>query len=245
MGLFERLSASAVRRTPFKPARLRAEGGMASFTFDDFPRSAWSVGGPILAGYGARATYYASGTFCGRTEDGVEYYDEADLRAIKAAGHEIACHTFSHGHGPAMTSTELQADVARNAEFLRGVLGEVSLDSFAYPYGDVSFRTKGLFARSFPTSRGIQAGVNGERSDLAQLKAFPMESRRWDPAHMLDLVERARASGGWLIFFSHDVCDHPSPYGATPAMLEHALEAVTAAGLKILPVNEALAAAQA
>ena len=50
------------------------------------------------------------------------------------------------------------------------------------------------------------------------------------------------AGGGWLIFFSHDVSDDPSPYGCTPVMLEHALATLAAAGIAALPVKHALAA---
>src|SRR5215469_15892880 len=35
-------------------------GGVVSFTFDDFPKSALATGGAILERYRARGTYYAS-----------------------------------------------------------------------------------------------------------------------------------------------------------------------------------------
>ena len=81
-----------------RPARLVFERPTASFSFDDFPRSAFEAGAPILERYGAKATYYAAGTFCGGRADGLDYYDEAMLRAVAAAGHEVGCHSFSHGH---------------------------------------------------------------------------------------------------------------------------------------------------
>ena len=60
--------------------------------------------------------------------------------------------------------------------------------------------------------------------------------------HRID-VAAAMEQTGWIVFFSHDVDDHPSPYGATPQMLEHALETVSRAGIDILPVKHALARA--
>ncbi len=69
-----------LRRHPpllVKPAPLRPDAAIASLSFDDFPRSAWTVGGPILARHGVRATYYVAGRFCGGQEDGLDYYDEA------------------------------------------------------------------------------------------------------------------------------------------------------------------------
>ena len=35
-------------------------GPIVSFTFDDFPRSAYSVGGAMLEKFGARGTYYVT-----------------------------------------------------------------------------------------------------------------------------------------------------------------------------------------
>ncbi len=115
--------------------------------------------------------------------------------------------------------------------------------SFAYPYGEVCSRTKRLLADLYPSSRGIHPGVNGVASDLAQLKAIALERRSWRPARVERWIETAKAQNGWLVFFSHDVSDDPSPYGCTPAMLEHALGAARSAGFDVAPVKEALAAA--
>lgn len=246
MSFAYRLNAFATRQLPMKLARLRHDRPMASFSFDDFPRTAWTVGGPILERHKVKATYYAVGGFAGRTVEDVEQYDEADLRAVHAAGHEIGCHTYSHERGPGVSSDDLKRDVARNAAYLSSVLGDgYRPQTFAYPYGEVSPRTKALFARTFPLSRGIRAGVNGSLSDLSQLRAVPLEARSWSAAEVERWVAAARACKGWLVFFSHDVAEDPSPYGCTPAMLEHALGCVRDAGFEILTVKDALAKATA
>jgi peptidoglycan/xylan/chitin deacetylase (PgdA/CDA1 family) len=243
LSLTHRLNNLATRNIPVKLIRSRLDRPVASITFDDFPRSAWTIGGPILARHDARATYYAAGRFCGQTEDGLDYYSAEDLAAIRAAGHEIGCHTFSHLYGTGQTSAALDEDTDRNQAFVADLLGDYPLSSFAYPYGDVSPRTKLLFSARFPTSRGIRRGVNAGVIDLAQLKAIGLEHKAWNPR----AIERAIASAvrrrGWIIFFTHDVSDDPSPYGVTPRMLDHLLVAVRAAGVDILPVKHALARA--
>ena len=246
MSFVYRLNAFAARRVTIKPARLAPPRAVASFSFDDFPRSAWTVGGPLLARYGARATYYAAGQFCGRQVEGVDYYDEAMLREIEAAGHEVGCHSFSHEPSPAVASVLLEDDLERNAIFLREALGrDPGPLSFAYPYGMVCTRTKKLIGARFPSGRGIHPGLNGAHTDLAQLKAIPLERRSWRAETVEGWIEAARTSRSWIVFFSHDVSDDPTPYGCTPAMLEHALAASQAAGLDRLPVREALALASA
>jgi peptidoglycan/xylan/chitin deacetylase (PgdA/CDA1 family) len=241
MSFAYRLSAFAARRMVVRPARLVFERPTASFSFDDFPRSAFEAGAPILERYGAKATYYAAGTFCGGRADGLDYYDEAMLRAVVAAGHEVGCHSFSHAHGPTVPSPLLAGDLERNAVFLRDALGEAGPLSFAYPYGEVSPRTKRLAAGRFASCRGIHPGLNGAGTDLAQLRAIPLERRSWRAAEVERWIEAAEAARAWIVFFSHDVSDDPSPYGCTPAMLDHALARVQARSFALAPVRDALA----
>jgi peptidoglycan/xylan/chitin deacetylase (PgdA/CDA1 family) len=229
---------------PVNPAANRAPAPLASFTFDDFPRSAWTAGGALLREYGAKATFYAVGSYAGRVVEEIEQYRASDLQEIVAEGHEVASHTFSHRPVYQMSAAALRADEEANAAFLRSQLGDYRASGFAYPYGQVSPRTKALFGRLYPVSRGIRPGVNGRLLDLAQLAAVPLESRSWRARDVEAYVVQAAAQRGWLIFFTHDISDTPSPYGATPAMLAHALSAVKAAGIEILPVKHALARTQ-
>lgn len=229
---------------PVSPALNRASVPLASFTFDDFPRSAWTVGGALLRECGTKATFYAAGGYAGRVMEGVEQYRGSDLQEIVADGHEVASHTFSHRHLSKMSNAALLADEEANADFLRSQLGDYHADGFAYPYGQVSPRTKFLFGRRYTVNRGIRPGVNGRILDLAQLAAVPLESRSWQANDIETYVAQAAAERGWLIFYTHDVSDTPSPYGATPAMLTHALAAVKAAGIEILPVSDAFARTQ-
>lgn len=229
------------RQLPLKRVRSRLRQPLASITFDDFPKSAWTIGGAIVERFGARGTYFTSGRFCGAREYGVQYYDADDLRALHAAGHEVGSHTYLHRSVRNMPSRELVADAERNAAFVREVLGDdATLSSFAFPFGDVSPRTKFLYSRLYPCCRGIRARVNSGRLDLAQLWAVPLEVRHWTAQRVEQRVEEARALNGWLVFFTHDVSEAPSPYGCTPAMLEHALGCVTGAGMEVLPVRDAL-----
>jgi len=243
MTVLQRINHVATRAIAVKRVRSRLQAPVASVTFDDFPRSAWEKGRAILDRYGAKATFYAAGAFCDRTTDGIAYFTPKDLAEIRDAGHELGCHTFSHLHGTGVASASLMRDIDRNQDFIASVLGDYRLTSFAYPYGDVSPRTKLLFANRFPTSRGILPGVNAGLIDLAQLNAIGLEKRHWNPAAVERAVDEAVRRKAWIIFFTHDIDDRPSLYGATPEMLDHALGALRRARMDIIPVKHAMARA--
>jgi peptidoglycan/xylan/chitin deacetylase (PgdA/CDA1 family) len=228
------------RQWKAKPARLGGHRPVASITFDDFPKNAWTLGGPVLARHGVRGTYYTAGGFCGRTENGTVFYDENDLRALSAAGHEIACHGFGHQPTPSLTTPDLKADARRNLEFLRPFLKGEAPASYAYPYGKASLRTKAFLAPRFSNLRGVHPGINTGRVDLAQLNTISLEARCWDQEKIEAAIQRALHEHGWLIFYTHDVSERPSEYGSTPGMLDWALSRIAAARIDVLPVKEAL-----
>ena len=53
-----------------KSIEVLSDKPLISFTFDDFPLSAATAGADILERYGARGTFYASGSLCGPSVGG-------------------------------------------------------------------------------------------------------------------------------------------------------------------------------
>ncbi|WEJ58842.1 polysaccharide deacetylase family protein [Devosia sp. FJ2-5-3] len=232
-------------RLPVKPKFNRHRAPMASISFDDFPRSAWIEGGPILRRHGVRATYYTVGGFADGTFEGVEQYRIEDLAEAADEGHEIASHSFEHNRVYDLSNPAIVAGEAENARFFSAHLPSMPITSFAYPYGEVSPRTKMLYGRLYPTARGIRRGVNGRWFDAAQLKAVSLEIKSWTSGAIEEIIGQTIAENAWLIFFTHDVTANPTPYGVRPDMLEHAITTLKAGGVEILPVAEAYARTQA
>ena len=129
------LRKHATQGWPGKTIKSRLDRPVASIVFDDFARSAWTEGGQILQAAGARGTYFVSGSYCGRDADGIKYFEPDDLVAAHSNGHEIACHTFDHRTVSNLPDAEIEESLRRNQDFIRGVLGDVIMTSFAFPTG--------------------------------------------------------------------------------------------------------------
>jgi len=213
---------------------LHFESGVLSLTFDDAPRSAVTTGAAILEAEGVCGTYYLAGCFADGIVDGGPSYASADIRALQERGHEIGCHSYAHVRTPDFGSGVIARDLDKNQEALG-----LKPTSHAFPYGEVSPRTKALLGKRFSTVRGIVPGLNVGAVDVAQLKAVPLEARSRNHEGLAQRIADAAQQKGWLILFSHDVADDPSPYGCTPGDLIFAIQTAKKAGLKVLPVSEA------
>lgn len=245
MGLWARVKLSASERLArgWTPAAVasRAERPIVSFTFDDFPKSAVDNGARLLKSRGVRGSFYASGRFAASREDGIDYFDQDDLRLLAEDGHEIGCHTFGHLRLPVTRSVVIGDDLRRNGDFVAEALGDYRMRSFAYPFGHVDVSKKVLIGRRFRLSRGIFPGVNRGRVDVQQLRAIPLEQRSFDHDAAMRAFDVAQKFNGWVIFFSHDVSNTPSRYGCTPDTLARLADAALHRGFKSMPVVEAAA----
>jgi peptidoglycan/xylan/chitin deacetylase (PgdA/CDA1 family) len=189
-----------------RPAPVAWPGGVVSFTFDDFPKSALEVGGDILKQYGARGTYYTSMKLAWSDNHLGPIFDDDDIRAAYRAGHEIACHTYTHPDLRYMARPMIRAEVRYNAAALSYLIENFVPANFAYPYGCVSVTAKRLLGSLFSSCRGIDRGINHGLVDLADLLAVPLYAEDFDVAEMRRLIDRTCSLDGWLIFF-YSRCD--------------------------------------
>lgn len=231
-----------VRHWPLEGITSRLTRPIVSFTFDDFPRSAATTGARILEASGWRGTYYISGILADSTVDGVEYFRTQDLPRLVAAGHEIGCHTFDHVRLPGMPRSLIERSVLRNRQFMRAAIAaDFTPSSFAFPYGDISLASKWQLQAHYPVCRWILPQVNRATIDLGRLSAFPIETRDLDMARIASALDDAARCNGWVIFFTHDVSEAPTPYGCQTAAFETIVGMVRARGIEVAPVTDAAA----
>lgn len=214
---------------------------LISFTFDDFPHSAFRVGGAILKEHECRGTFYASFGLMGRNAPVGPIFCSDDLRATVAEGHELGCHTFSHCHSWSTPSAEFEESVTANQRALSELMPPLVFKTLSYPISTPRPATKRRMAKRFACCRGGGQTFNRGTIDLNYVRAFFLEKSGGDPAFVHRLIDQNAQERGWLIFATHDVADNPTPFGCTPSFFEQVVERAKRSGASILPVSEALA----
>jgi peptidoglycan/xylan/chitin deacetylase (PgdA/CDA1 family) len=232
---------------------------LISFTFDDFPRTAFLEAGSILTRYGVLGTYYASLGLLGKESDLGPMYDAEDLKELVQLGHELGCHTFGHCHSWNTAPDAYENAILENQQALTQVLPGASFQTFAYPHSAPRLALKKVAGRYFRCCRGggLKPGrylhrhaAGGQTfnlgvTDLNYLCAFFLEKSRDTPEVVKSLIDQNARARGWLIFATHDVCADPSPFGCTPDFFEQVVQWSLESGARILPVVKALEVVQA
>jgi peptidoglycan/xylan/chitin deacetylase (PgdA/CDA1 family) len=222
------------------PMQLGNSQPMVSFTFDDIPLSAATIGAPLLEDFGGRGTFYVAGGLVGQPNNHCEGIDRDGIVQLRRSGHEIACHTFSHRRAIDLDAATMATEIARNRRFLEGLDASIKLENFAYPYGLATVARKRQLTHNFRSARGILPGVNSGTIDLQFLRSTPLIDKDIDRAGIDRVFDEAVATNGWLIFYTHDVADTPSPWGCTPGLLRYALDAAKRHNMPMVSVAEAL-----
>jgi peptidoglycan/xylan/chitin deacetylase (PgdA/CDA1 family) len=213
---------------------------IVSFSFDDAPKSAFGVGREILAGFGAKPTYYVSlGLLDTETEVG-RIGNREDLADAVAAGCELGCHTYDHLDAWETPLEDYMTSVEKNGRALKEILPEASFATFAYPKSGPTLAAKTALADCFGCCRAGGQEPNLGSFDAGVAKSVFLDSRTGaDEAFAKNLIDETVAKNGWLIFATHDIASSPSRYGCTAELLEAVARYAHAKGALFLPVGAA------
>jgi len=235
----EILSATFRRLVPIRDC-----GPIVSFSFDDFPRSALTMGGEILKRFGARGTYYVATDLMDSSNDLGEQFHLGDLHRLVEDGHELASHTKGHLSSRKVSFATFRDNMRKGRESLARAADIEDSGNFAYPYGHVTFEAKRKLGPELVSSRGTCGGINGPAIDLNLLRANSLYGDLSQLNRASELISRNERKKGWLIFYTHDVTEKPSKFGCTPGLLE-AVVARAAAANKIMTVTAVMGQLQA
>lgn len=231
-----KLRRRLVRLAHRRPLAQGPHAPMVSFTFDDAPLTATQTGARLLEARGARGVFYVSAGLAGAEGPMGRFAEAADYARLAEAGHEIACHTYSHLDCGQAAGLAAEQDAARNRAAL-AAWGAGPVSNFAYPYGDVAAGPKGALSPSYGVLRALHHGVIEAGTDLNQAPAVGVEGQDGE-AIAEHWLARAKTRNAWLILYTHDVRPEPSPWGCTPEALARLIDRAQASGLQIVTVAE-------
>jgi peptidoglycan/xylan/chitin deacetylase (PgdA/CDA1 family) len=234
--LARELKTRWLQRFASRPVRIRLEAPLVSLSFDDVPISAIENGLPLLVKHGVKATFYVS---LGIQPSGAFISRDA-IREVARDGHEIGCHTYTHYQLSRGSSAGLLADAARSRIALADAMDGRPPRSFSFPFGELSFASKRGLAAHYDSLRSSRDGVNSGLADLNCLRANSLGCASFARDRIDALLDHTSRSGGWLILYTHGICDTPGRWDLTPGMLAGLLSAVADRGLRFVTVAEAV-----
>jgi peptidoglycan/xylan/chitin deacetylase (PgdA/CDA1 family) len=219
-----------------RTAPLGDRGPIVSFTFDDFPRTAFSIGGTVLQAFGARGTYYVAPSLMNVSNELGDLFHVEDVAALLKSGHELGSQTMNHVSGRSMSRHAFRDDVQQGRTTVEGMAG-ADCPNFCYPYGHATLGTKSILGSVVTTSRSVIPGLNGPDVDLNLLRANRLYGGIDQAPAVQQLIARNVRRKTWLVFYTHDIRPTPSEYGCTPELFEFAVSAAAKSGSRILTVN--------
>lgn len=230
---------ATIGRFARRPFPLASDVAYISFTFDDFPRSAYTEGGRILQDGGVRGTFFLSFQLIDRPSPSGQIVSLDEVRDLVRQGHELGCHTFEHLNGRNSTVEAFVRSIEQNRAAVTQHVPGADMRTFAYPLDGPVLRIKRAVGRHFIGCRGGGQTFNSGELDLNLLSAYFIDYRNnRDLKTIRDVIRRNVEARGWLIFATHDVATPPSKYGCTPTFFDEVVRVACASGATVLPMSD-------
>lgn len=218
---------------------MRQGGAVVSFTFDDYPRSAFQVAGDILSEHGAKGTYYTALGLMGKEGPVGKLFTLEDLVKTVDAGHELGCHTYAHCAAWETPAGTFEDSLVENRRELARLLPRGSFPTLSYPISCPRPSTKRRVGKYFKCCRSGGQRYNVGTVSATSVNAYFIEQARGNVDAMKRLIDDNARDGGWLVFATHDVEPQPTRYGCTPEIFRAVVRHSVASGAKLLPMAEA------
>ncbi|GAA2523226.1 hypothetical protein Ahu01nite_056890 [Winogradskya humida] len=222
---------------------------VVTFTFDDGVTDQLA-GVTMLDDHEMDGTFYINSALVGATG----YMTRAQLGTLAAAGHEIGGHTATHQDLTTLPADEMNRQICQDRDTL--LSWGYAVTSFAYPFAEFNATIKSMAAHcGYDTARAVgDLWSPASCSDCDAAETVPpldrFETRTpddvestWTLTDLQAVVLNAEATGGWLPFNLHHVCDGCALESISPALLDEFLDWLqprTSVGTTVRTVQQAL-----
>jgi peptidoglycan/xylan/chitin deacetylase (PgdA/CDA1 family) len=160
------------------------------------------------------------------------------VRALRDAGHEIACHGRTHAALTELNSSQKADEILGCRQQLRDTV--VDPLTFVYPYGLEDEKVIEIVrAAGFIAARGVQPGLNDQSTDRYRLYSYSV-MRDTTPVEVLNWITQAQEQEKLLILTFHEVVENPSEISITPQNLRDHLTTIALSGVPVVTLTEGL-----
>ncbi len=222
-----------------KICKIKNIDAVISFTFDDFSRSSYLVGGEILNRYGFKATYYTSFGLMGKKLPVGEGFIEKDIIGILRDGHELGCHTYNHDESWETDKEQYNKSILLNRKKLNEKFPNTTFKTFSYPIANPHPKIKEIAGSYYNCCRGGGQTFNRIKIDTNLLKSYFIDKKnRNDIREIKTLINETINKKAWLIVSTHDIADKPSDFGCSVRYFEELVRYVHKSNISVLTVAE-------
>ncbi len=225
--------------SPIKPF----EQPLITVTFDDGWESIYTTGLPLFQKHGIPTTQYVlSGVF----EDS-NYLTIEQVKALKKAGHEIACHSIDHSDLTAQTNDMLIRQLQDCKTVYERELG-TPVKHFASPYGRSNPDTISAIKKLYSSHRNTNGDIttNGVSDQDVNVKKYfnpynihAITIRRETTKEQLQqAIDYTVANNGWLVLNYHEVEEGESTFGLDSRTLDAQLIAISQAKARVVTLGQ-------
>lgn len=215
--------------------------GLVSLTFDDGSQSIYDAL-PAVEAYGWRTTQYLP-------TEGISQWvwSPSRIQQVYARGHEIASHSVTHPYLTAQTDVQLAAELRDSKATLERIIG-APVESFSSPYGDYDPRViQAIRDAGYTSHRSVDVGY-GTRYDFTPWNIHVENmTAATTMAEFNSWVTQAATGRYYLVIVYHEIMTGSTgdpgldQYTTTPALFAQQLASISASGLTVKTVKDAVA----
>lgn len=129
-------------------------------------------------------------------------------------------------------------DIKKNQEKINKLIPGYKFENFSYPRGEQTFRSKFILRKEYKSARGVNEGMNVDKTDFLNLHAFELAEKPLTT--IFALIDQAVEKKAWLIFYTHDVCEDHSIYGCSPEYFESVIKYCHDKQIKVRTINKVI-----
>ncbi len=216
--------------------------GRLCLTFDDRNFDNWLKALPLWRKYGARGTFFISGT--------MDAIAVEIMQTLQNAGHTVGLHALHHAKYPQKPDRYIEEEILPQLDVCRNT--GIKIRAFAYPYSLRDEESDRKLFEIFDFLRGGswqimekgQSQVDNDRlfvHDVSEKQLFfgMSASGNFDFHSLSQTFYRAAERDETIVFYAHDITAKIVPsHHISVGQLEVLLKLATALGMDICGMNE-------